>query len=71
MDSSGVYRLSVRASDYLKSLKDHALLSVTVLAVVEETKRSWVSKVPYRLHKPNLILTVDGKKGGYINVLVL
>lgn len=63
--------LSVSASDYLNSLRDQALLSVTVLAMVEETGKSWVSKVPYRLHTPDLAFTVDGKKGKNTQVLLL
>ena len=62
---SGSMTLPVSASNYLGSLKDQTLLSVTVLAVVEETRQSWVSKVPYRLHTPDLSFTVDGKEGIY------
>lgn len=51
------------ASDYVDCLRDQALLSVTVLAMVEETRQSRVSKVPYRLHRPDLTFIVDGKKG--------
>lgn len=60
---SGTVSLPVSARDYMGSLRDQALLSVTVLAMVEETRQSWVSKVPYRLHRPDLTFVVDGKKG--------
>ena len=56
--------MAVKAADYLSSLRDQALLSVTVLAVVSETSQGWVSKVPCRLHRPDLTLVVDGKQGG-------
>ena len=60
---SGSFVLRVSASDYLDSLRDQALLSVTVLAIVSETRQSWVSKIPYRLHRPDLTFVVDGKEG--------
>ena len=63
-DGSGTFILCVAASDYLDGLRDQALLSVTVLAMVEETRQSLVSIVPYRLHRPDLTLIVDGAKGG-------
>ena len=53
----------------MDSLRDQALLSVTVLAMVEETRQSWVSKVPYRLHRPDLTFVVDGKKGTFLEVV--
>ncbi|CAI8010090.1 Hemocyte protein-glutamine gamma-glutamyltransferase [Geodia barretti] len=59
---SGSYTVAVRSSDYLCCLRDQALLSVTVLAVVSETGKGWVSKVPCRLHRPDLTLLVDGKQ---------
>jgi transglutaminase 1 len=61
-DQSGSFVLRVSASDYLDSLRDQALLSVTVLAMVAETKQSWVNKIPYRLHTPDLTFVVDGKE---------
>ena len=64
---SGSYTVAVRSSDYLCCLRDQALLSVTVLAVVSETGKGWVSKVPCRLHRPDLTLLVDGKQGGAAN----
>ena len=60
---SGSLSVAVKASDYLSSLKDQALLSVTVLAVVSETSQSWVSKIPCRLHRPDLTLKLDKKEG--------
>ena len=66
---NGSFVLPVTASHYLESLKDQALLSVTALAMVEETKQSWVTKLPYRLHRPDLTFVVDGRKGAiYLNV---
>lgn len=62
-DGNGTFILTVSASDYLESLKDQALLSVTALAMVEETRQSWVNILPYRLHRPDLTLVVGGKKG--------
>ena len=53
----------MNASDYLESLRDQALLSVTVLAMVTETRQSWVDKIPYRLHRPDLTFVVDGNEG--------
>ena len=53
----------VTSHNYLDALGDQALLSVTVLALVEESEQSWVGKVPYRLRIPDLTMTINGKKG--------
>lgn len=60
---SGQCTFPVTAADYLDVLGDQALLSMTVLTFVQETKQSGVTKLPYRLKRPELTITVDGKKG--------
>ena len=55
--------MRVSADVYLDVLGDQALLSVTVLALVEETEQSWVGKQPYRLRRPNLDVSINGQVG--------
>ena len=57
----------VTADDYLDVLGDQALLSVTVLALVEETEQSWVGKLPYRLRRPDLDVSIDGRAGSFLD----
>lgn len=70
MESSA--KFSVSFFDYYDHLTDQALLSVTVLALVEETHQSWVGKKTLPLGKPNIGITVTeggkGKKGMIIIV---
>ena len=63
LPGSAQHEVAVAAADYMDDLTDQALLSVTVLALVKETGQSWVGKAPYRLRRPDLAITVDGKEG--------
>ena len=63
LGGSGQAVVRVSADDYLDVLGDQALLSVTVLALVEETEQSWVGKQPYRLRRPDLDVSIDGQAG--------
>ena len=56
--SESINRFSVTASDYFDHLTDQALLSVTVLALVEGTHQSWVGKKTLPLGKPSISINV-------------
>jgi hypothetical protein len=60
-------------SDYSGHLGDQALLSVTVLALVEGTHQSWVGKKTVPLQKPSIAIKVTkGKtKTGLLLVTVI
>ena len=53
---------SIPFSDYSGHLTDQALLSVTVLALVEGTNQSWVGKKTVPLQKPSITITVTKGK---------
>lgn len=53
---------TVPSSDYLDHLTDQALLSVTVLALVEGTNQSWVGKKTAPLHKPSIPIMITKAK---------
>lgn len=58
---SDSWTVRVKSTSYLPHLREQALLSVTLLGVVEETKQTWVTMTPCRLHTPDLTIKVDSK----------
>ena len=60
--TESVISSSIPFSDYSGHLTDQALLSVTVLALVEGTNQSWVGKKTVPLQKPSITITVTKGK---------
>ena len=60
--TESAFSSSIPFSDYCGHLTDQALLSVTVLALVEGTNQSWVSKKTVPLQKPSITITVTKGK---------
>lgn len=61
--SESISQFPLLASDYYDHLTDQALLSVTVLALVEDTHQSWVGKKTLPLGKPTININMI-KVGG-------
>ena len=61
-DTQSVLGFSIPFYDYSDHLTDQALLSVTVLALVEGTNQSWVGKKTVPLQKPSIAITVTKGK---------